>query len=546
MGVPLGHKNHKSRRTRETVKPFKFDKKYFTRKYIIIDNSYVLTSDKKTLVCVNPETEGMLIVPEGIQKIDADELRYSNVRVLVIPNSVEEINSHCLPSGIEELIFKGPIPICVEPHTFCSLREIIVRQEEDIEKVKTICNSHSYEVRCKKEKWTRFRTTLYYVDLEKATKDEHGVLYSADRKILLKCNPELTTYEIPEGVDTISERAFYESMINNITLPKSMRVIGEKAFEDCHSLESITFNRGIKLIFDNAFKSCDKLQNISLPGSLMRMCSFKDCKSLESVILSKKLKEIPNGAFLGTLLSKMSLSQSIEKIGERAFCSSKIKQVKLPNHLKEISSYAFAYCTELKTIRIPKTVNKIPNFLFNDCTQLKKVIVEGNVDSVGISAFRNCTKLDVISLQKCEIIEKEAFYGCISLKNITLPDGLKIIGQGAFDGCVKLKSLLLPEGVVKIEYGFISNTSIKSIDIPASVEFMDRAFHGAKKLEIVRFLGNKAFGRSALPGYWKPQNDDDVFESCPNIKEIHIPYGTYDIYKQKYPSYANLFIEDSI
>ena len=544
MGVPLGHKNHKSRRTRETVKPFKFDKKYFTRKYIIIDNSYVLTSDKKTLVCVNPETKGMLIVPEGIQKIDADELRYSKVRVLVIPNSVDIINSHCLPVLMEELIFKGPIPICEEPDDFYFLREIIVCQEEDIEKVKIICNPQEYEVRCQKDKWTRFRTTCEYVDLEKAKKDEYGVLYSADGKILLKCNPELTKYEIPEGVDTISTRAFYGSKIDNIKLPKSMRVIGEEAFEDCHSLEYITFNKGIKLIFDNAFKSCDKLQSVSLPGSLSRMCSFEYCESLESVVLSRNLKEIPKSAFLGTLLSNISLPQSLERIGMYAFRSSSISYIKLPNHLKEIGSYAFADCTELKTIRIPEDVTKIPSFLLLGCTQLKKVIIEGIVDYISSGAFENCKNLRIVELKKVERIFKKAFSGCISLNNIILPEGLKIIDQGAFEGCVKLKSLILPEGVEKIEYGFISNTSIKSIDIPASVEYMDRAFHGANKLEIVRFLGNKAFGRSALSGYWKPQNDDDVFESCPNIKEIHIPYGTYDIYKQKYPSYANLFIEE--
>ena len=147
-------------------------------------------------------------------------------------------------------------------------------------------------------------------------------------------------------------------------------------------------------------------------------------------------------------------------------------------------------------------------------------------------------------LQTCEEIGEGAFCDCISLKNIILPERLKIINRGAFDGCYKLKTLVLPEGVEKIEYGFISNTSIQSIDIPASVEYMDRAFRDANKLEIVRFLDNKAFGRSALPGYWKPQNDDDLFESCPNIREIHIPHGTYDIYKQKYPSYEKLFFED--
>ena len=543
MGVPLGHKNHRSSRSRNTEKPFKFDRKYFTRKYKIIDNNYVLTSDEKTFVTINPEMQGMLIVPDGVTNFEVDG-NNCNIDVLVLPNSIKHIDSQCLPIGLKELIFKGPIPICETPKVFYGLREIIVFQEEDIDKVKTICSPHIYEVRCQKDKWTRFRSTPYHVDFEKAKKDEHGVLYSADGKILLKFNPELTVYEIPDGVDTISEEAFKASMINNIILPKSMRVIGEEAFADCHSLESIVFNKGLKLIFDKAFTACDKLQSISLPDSLSCMCSFKSCKSLETVKLPRKLKEIPSEAFCMTRISKISIPQSVEKIGDWAFASSCICQLKLPNNLKEIGAYAFEDCAELKTIRIPKTVSNIPSFLFINCTQLKKVIVEGNVDGIGKQAFENCKSLKTIEFQNFEEINKEAFCGCISLKNIILPDRLKIINSGAFEGCIKLKSLVLPEGVEKIEYGFISNTSIQSIDIPASVEFMDRSFREANKLKVVRFLGDKAFGRSALPGYWKPQNDDDVFEFCPNIREIHIPHGTFDIYKQKYPSFVNLFLED--
>lgn len=542
MGVPLGHKNHTSRRSSGKEKPFKFERKYFTRKYKIIDNTYVLTADEKTLVCFNPETRGLLKIPEGVTRIDAYGMKYSPIDVLVVPNSVEYINY--IPVGLNVLIFKGQIPACDKPDKFYSLREVIVSQESDIEKVKTICEPHIYDIRCEKDRFTYFRTTSYYVDLEKTKIDEQGVLYSEDGKILLKYNLDLPNYEIPEGVDTISEKAFQGSKINHITLPKSMRVIGEKAFAECHSLESITFNKGLKFIFDKAFEDCDKLKSISLPDSLLRMCSFVSCKSLENAKLPRNLKKIPQSAFSGTSISKISIPQSIEIIGDSAFYSTNISTIKLPNNLKEIGPYAFGRCKKLKAIRIPKTVKNIPSFIFLDCTQLKKVIIEGNVESISNGAFNNCESLKTIEFQNFEEIGKEAFRGCISLKDIILPDGLKIINPSIFDGCVNLNTLILPEGVKRIEYGFIANTSIKGIDIPASVEYIDRAFRDANKLEVVRFLGQKAFGRSATSEYWKPKNDDDVFESCPNLREIHIPHGSYNIYKEKYPSFVNMFIED--
>ena len=62
-----------------------------------------------------------------------------------------------------------------------------------------------------------------------------GVLFSKDQKILLRFpnakNGSEETYEIPEGTEVVSTRAFEDSRIyNRITLPSSLKLIENEAF----------------------------------------------------------------------------------------------------------------------------------------------------------------------------------------------------------------------------------------------------------------------------------------------------------------------------
>ena len=62
-----------------------------------------------------------------------------------------------------------------------------------------------------------------------------GVLFSKDQKILLRFpnakNDSEETYEIPEGTEVVSTRAFEDSRIyNRITLPSSLKLIENEAF----------------------------------------------------------------------------------------------------------------------------------------------------------------------------------------------------------------------------------------------------------------------------------------------------------------------------
>jgi len=49
-------------------------------------------------------------------------------------------------------------------------------------------------------------------------------------------------------------------------------------------------------------------------------------------------------------------------------------------------------------------------------------------------------------------IDVDAFKACVHLKEIILPDSLRIIGGEAFNGCSGLTSIVLPEHIESIGY----------------------------------------------------------------------------------------------
>lgn len=80
----------------------------------------------------------------------------------------------------------------------------------------------------------------------------------------ISANPE---YTVPEGVETISEKAFSKNKyIRTLTLPSTLKVIDDEAFFDCDSLLSVSVPQGVEQIGACAFADCVSLKKIELCG----------------------------------------------------------------------------------------------------------------------------------------------------------------------------------------------------------------------------------------------------------------------------------------
>ena len=96
-------------------------------------------------------------------------------------------------------------------------------------------------------------TTITDKERTEAVKDEYGVSYTKDWKKLIYAPEQLTSYTIKEGTKVIGDRAFsWCESLESINIPNSVTSIGIWAFYNCDSLESINIPNSVTSIGDSA------------------------------------------------------------------------------------------------------------------------------------------------------------------------------------------------------------------------------------------------------------------------------------------------------
>lgn len=351
---------------------------------------------------------------------------------------------------------------------------------------------------------------------------------------------------IPEGVTEIatgSLKNYYD--LQEVYMPDSLKVIGEKTFFYCERLKTVKFSKNLEAIKEDAFGKCFSLKDITLPDSIkeIQKGAFYSCDSLQSINIPKSLKKIEKMAFsYCNELDNIFIPENIETIGDSAFYSCKgLNNIKIAEGVKNIDTSAFFSCGQLSNINIPSTVKSIGSNAFSYCVNLKNIELSEGLQSIGHSAFggsgiesivipnsvnnleyaifRFCQSLESAVLpDHLEKIENELFLSCSSLKNIKLPENLKIIGESEFTKCSSLENLTLPKNLKIIDTNsFKGCKNLKNITLPESV--ID--------------LGAYAFAESGVEEIKIPENikslKDHLFDSCENLKEVKLPNKLFSI-----------------
>ena len=103
-------------------------------------------------------------------------------------------------------------------------------------------NANHPQLKCKEGEKLMDSKTDYNDDNAQMVKhpdtwtDEYGVIFSADKKKLIKAPKELKEYIIPEGTVSIEKRAFKSSQIEFVIIPNSVTRIKFGAFVWCDKL----------------------------------------------------------------------------------------------------------------------------------------------------------------------------------------------------------------------------------------------------------------------------------------------------------------------
>ena len=158
--------------------------------------------------------------------------------------------------------------------------------------------------------------------------------------------------------------------------------------------------------------------------------------------------------------------------------------VVIPDAVKSIGERAFSKMS-IVSVTIPNSVKSIQSGAFYGCTSLTDINMSEGMELIGESAFENCSSLTSIVLpNSITSINSSTFEDCSSLTSIVLPDSVSMIRDSAFKNCSSLTSIVIPISVSYIADNAFDNCS----SLTNQTRLMILALKRKSKLKIPQFM----------------------------------------------------------
>lgn len=120
------------------------------------------------------------------------------------------------------------------------------------------------------------------------------------------------------GSEIKYEGAFEYSGLESVTVPDSVKYIGENSFAGCGQLKRAVLPDKLREIRENTFRWCNSLREVVFPRELetVRISAFEGCGDLQTVDLPEGVISIEEGAFAGCKkLESIYIPDSVTEIG---------------------------------------------------------------------------------------------------------------------------------------------------------------------------------------------------------------------------------------
>lgn len=308
---------------------------------------------------------------------------------------------------------------------------------------------------------------------------------------------------IPESIDgkkvvALGSVAFADLPVRAVSVPDCVELIEKGAFADCDNLATLRLpfvgDGGENTHFGYIF-GADSYENhaVKVPASL------------DMILLGEKTAEIAENAFAGCkTVSAVVLPVGIERIGDFAFFECRdLVYISRNIAVKEVGDYAFGYCSSLFKAEF-LMAESLGHGAFYGCNSLRSL----SLPFVGGSAIENrfigyifgaesadyndeftpssLFSVSVSALQ-CKDIPDRAFAGCSNIAEIIFDMEIESIGVRAFYSCRSIQNITLPDSVKTIgDDAFFGCDNLRSALLGDGVESIGmQAFYGCRSLESI-------------------------------------------------------------
>ncbi len=346
---------------------------------------------------------------------------------------------------------------------------------------------------------------------------------------------EIKRIVVDEGITSLGEGVFAGMDVSGLSLPKSLKAIGKKAFCNAVLSDFFTFPASVEAIGDSAFYGTN-LRTLELPEGLKAIGEKAFYNNpLTEVEIPGGVEAIGNQAFGNTNISVAKLPESAATLGEDLFVSTPLHMVywNVRNMELDVES-----CDPFRSVR----------------AQIDTVYFGTNVEVLPDKLCQFMSLREIVLSEKLQTIGAKCFYACPYQEVIAIPASVKTIGTLAFgntkhfevaagntaytdvDGVLfskdkkelvcypygRIESYRIPEGTTAIsKWAF--GRGYENIHIPASVTTL--SFEGFGD---VRSITTEWTRTDELPTL----QDLAMMEGYTAPFMVQVPYGSKEVYQQ--------------
>lgn len=367
---------------------------------------------------------------------------------------------------------------------------------------------------------------------------------------------KLVNISLPKTLRYIGNYAFaYLPSMQYLEIPENVTTMGTDIFYQSNNLKTLKMNAVVPPMV-GSFSGTDKRKVYVPDGSLhaYRLATpWNNCVLVGGEGTSVSIDHVDAGELGHFILDKATYLQEVNKLTVVSgnLNSDDWKTLKSMTNLVEldisgmtvtsIPSSAFSDRWGLEKIILPKKLEAIGNHAFSG-TGLKEIELPESLTTLDYNAFSYCASLSSVKIPgKVERISPYSFYKCSNLQKVELAEGIKFIDNQAFYYCDHLQSINFPSTLTSIGYEAFRETDLSEVNIPGSVENIgSNAFYRNKNLKKLTFgeglvnIEGTAFSECvSIDSIVCPSTlrtiGDATFSGCKNLKQISLNEGLVSI-----------------
>lgn len=332
----------------------------------------------------------------------------------------------------------------------------------------------------------------------------------------------LTSIDIPEGVESIGDNAFAGNNFSKIVIPASVKKIGRYAFSTKNYLKTactLELSEGLETIGTFAFRN-KIIESVELPTTVTK---------LPANVFTKEYSDTTEA-----VVTKVYVTSSSQYHDTKNFPASGYHKLYL-KATDEWTAEDFTYgeiTNDLYPANNTKDTLTVTSWAVTGFSEqgLEKIKVNKNliiptVDSNG----KAVTGIADSAFQKQEIESvvfpenvKTAYDG--KWNSELTERGNFVIGASAFLGN-NLKKVVLPEGVIMVKGNAFKNNPIISVEFPATIMYIgSQAFGGSGTITTLSFVKDNDFNLQI----------DNMAFAINKIQAVQLPNKVEKIHKQAF------------